>query len=101
MKEKYLISQNGSPLRAGLCVYSQCCYCSLVAKSSLTIFCGPMDCPWISQATTLEWVAISLSRGSSRPTDQTQVSCLAGGFFTTEPPGKTIHTAQNRKNQSH
>ena len=80
MKEKYLISQNGSPLRAGLCVYSQCCYCSLVAKSSLTIFCGPMDCPWISQATTLEWVAISLSRGSS-PTHGSNPSLLLGRWI--------------------
>ena len=42
----------------------------------------------ISQARILEWVAISFSRGSSPPRDQTQVSCIAGGFFTTEPPGK-------------
>ena len=101
MKEKDFISQNGSPLRAGLCVCSHCCCCCcLGAKSSLTIFCGPMDGPWISQATTLEWVAISFSRGSSWPTDQTRVSCLAGGFFTPEPPGKPIHTAQDSKNQS-
>ena len=33
-------------------------------------------CPWILQASTLEWVAISYSRGSSRPRDQTQVSCI-------------------------
>ena len=32
----------------------------------------------ISQATILEWVAMSFSRGSSRPRDQTQVSCIAG-----------------------
>ena len=30
----------------------------------------------------LEWVAISFSRGSSRPRDRTWVSSLAGGFFT-------------------
>ena len=30
----------------------------------------------------LEWVAIPFSRGSSRPRDQIQVSCIAGGFFT-------------------
>ena len=35
----------------------------------------------------LEWVAISFSRGSSRPKDQTRISCIAGIFFTTEPPG--------------
>ena len=27
------------------------------------------------------------TRGSSQPTDRTRVSCLAGGFLTTEPPG--------------
>ena len=42
----------------------------------------------ISQATILEWVAISFSRGSFQPRDQTQVSCIAGGFFTSEPTGK-------------
>ena len=30
----------------------------------------------------LEWVVISFSRGSSLPRDQTQVSCIAGRFFT-------------------
>ena len=30
----------------------------------------------------MEWVAISFSRGSSWPRGQTQVSCIAGGFFT-------------------
>ena len=37
-----------------------------------------------------ELAAISFSRGSSQPRDQTRVSCLAGGFFTTEPPGKAF-----------
>ena len=41
----------------------------------------------ILQATRLEWVAISFSRGSSQPRDQTQVSCIAGELFT-EPPEK-------------
>ena len=35
----------------------------------------------ISQARTLEWVAISFSRGSSGPWNQTLVSCIAGVFF--------------------
>ena len=42
----------------------------------------------ILQARILEWASISFSRGSSRPRDWTRVSCLAGEFFTTEPPGK-------------
>ena len=34
------------------------------------------------QARVLEWVAISFSRGSFRPKDSTQVSCIAGRLFT-------------------
>ena len=34
------------------------------------------------QARILECVVISFSRGSSRPRDQTRVSCIAGRFFT-------------------
>ena len=30
----------------------------------------------------LEWVAYPFSRGSSRPRNRTEVSCMAGGFFT-------------------
>ena len=33
-------------------------------------------------ARILEWVAIYFSRGSSQPRDWTQVSRIAGGFFT-------------------
>ena len=36
----------------------------------------------ILQARILEWVAISFSRGSSWPRDWTQVSCIAGRWFT-------------------
>ena len=36
----------------------------------------------ILQTRILEWVAISSSRGSSQPRDQTQVCCIAGRFFT-------------------
>ena len=43
----------------------------------------------IFPAKILEWVTISFSRGSSWPRDWKCISCLAGRFFTTEPPGKT------------
>ena len=33
------------------------------------------------QPRMLEWVAMPSSRGSSRPRDRTQVSCVAGRFF--------------------
>jgi len=36
----------------------------------------------ILQARILEWVAVPFSRGSSQPRDRTQVSHIAGGFFT-------------------
>ena len=47
----------------------------------------------IFQARILEWVAISFSRGSSPLSYITHIPvspALAGGFFTTEPPGKPI-----------
>ena len=51
--------------------------------------CDPMDSNspgspvhGIHQATILEWVAMPSCRGSSRPRDQTCVSCIAGRFFT-------------------
>ena len=54
----------------------------------LTLF-HPMDysppgssVPGILQARILEWVAISFSRGYSRPRDGTQVFRIAGRFFT-------------------
>ena len=36
----------------------------------------------ILQSRIVEWVAVPFSRGSSQPWDQTQVSCIAGRFFT-------------------
>ena len=42
----------------------------------------------ISQARMLKWVAISFSRGFSRPGDRTPISCIAGRFFTSEPAWK-------------
>ena len=63
----------------------------LVTKSCPTIVPGS-SVPGILQARILEWVAISFSRGSSQPRNQTQVSCIAGRFFTAEPPGTPTQT---------
>ena len=49
---------------------------------------GPF--PRIILARILEWVAMPSSRGSSQSRDQTCASCIPGGFFTTEPPGKSL-----------
>ena len=46
----------------------------------------------MSQTRVLEWVAISFSRGIFLTQKVTHVFCMAGGFFTTEPPGKPHHT---------
>ena len=51
----------------------------------------------ILQARILEWIAISFSRESSQARERTQVSCIADGFFTTEPPGKPQETLQVHK----
>ena len=44
--------------------------------------------PWLLQARILEWVAFHFARGSSQSGDQTQVSPIAGGFFTSWAKGK-------------
>ena len=46
--------------------------------------CSPLGSSvhWILQTRILEWVAMPCSKGSSRPRDQTHISCIAGGFFT-------------------
>ena len=60
----------------------------LVLQTCLTLW-DPVDCSLlgssvhvISQARTLEWVALSFSRGSSWHRGQTQVSHIAGRFFS-------------------
>ena len=70
----------------------------LISQSCLSL-CDPMDCSppgssvhGISQARTLQWVAIPFSVGSSPPRDQTWVSCkspaLQVASLSSEPPGK-------------
>ena len=73
--KKYL-----TPEVEGIILYNLCC--CVVAKSCPT-HCDPMDCSpphcsihGISQTRILEWVAISFSRGPSRPRDLIQVSCI-------------------------
>ena len=59
--------------------------------SVMLTLCDPMDCSppgssvyEIFQAGILEWVALSFSRESSPPRDQTLVSHIAGRFFTVQ-----------------
>ena len=63
--------------------------------------CNPMDCHWpsssahgISEARIQEWIAVSYSMGSSRPRNQTRISCVSCigrqifFFLITAPPRK-------------
>ena len=54
-----------------------------ITQLCLTL-CDPMDYTvhGILQARILEWVDFPFSRGSSKPRDQTQVSHIVNGFFT-------------------
>ena len=73
-------------------LYWKCvCVCS-VAQSCLTL-CNPMDCSppgssahGVFQARIPEWVAISFSRGSSRPRDQNRVSCILVALLVNSLP---------------
>ena len=77
-----------------LCSAAKLSCCCLVAKSYLTLFDlidyiahqTPLFIEFPSQENGV--VAISSSRGSSWPSDQTLSPVLAGWFFTTELPGK-------------
>ena len=78
------------------CSWPEWCYLCLVwVAQSCPTLCNPMDCSLpgssvhgIFQASILEWVAISFSRGSSWPRDRTQVSHTAADALPSEPPGK-------------
>ena len=53
------------------------------------------------QARILEWLAIPSARESSWPRDQTCISCIAGGFFTSEPLGKPVLQSMGSQRVGH
>ena len=65
--------------------------------------CDPMDCTvhGILQARILEWVAFPFpfSRGSSQPRDRTQVSHIAGRFFTSWATREAQKTRRGQSSQ--
>ena len=65
--------------KAVLCLVTQSCptLCNLMDWSP-----SGSSVHGILQARMLEWVAMPSSRGFSHPRDWTQVSCVAGRFFT-------------------
>ena len=64
--------------------------------SYVSLFCDPMDClrgssvSGILQARILERVAVSSSRGSSRPRALTPIPCTGKRFFATAPVGEPV-----------
>ena len=91
-----------------IALWKRACVCVQSLQSCLTLchpmFCSPPDSSvhGTLQARILERVAIPSSGGSSRLRGWTWVSCTAGRFFTTEPPGrpwsvKTRHRLMFRK----
>ena len=78
--------------------------CVLSRFSHVWLFVTLVDCSlpgssihWILQAKILEWVAMPSFRESSQPRDWIHVSCIsciAGGFFTTELPAKPCNLTE-------
>ena len=75
--------------------------CALPTQSlpSLPALCDPMDCSWpgsLSMGFSRQeyWSGCqALLQGIFPPRDRTCVSCIAGGFFPTEPVGKPLLNA--------
>ena len=75
---------NTHPPKDGDTVLEACCGILLCCAQSCPTLCNPVDFSLpgssvhgIFQARVLAWVAISYSRGSSRPRDQTCISCVS------------------------
>ena len=83
------------------------CVCVLVTQLCPTL-CDSVDCSLpgfyvhgILQARILEWAAIPVSSRSSRPRDQTLVSCIVGRFFTIWATGRHIHKHTHTHTHTH
>ena len=81
-----------------------CSFYVLLLFSLLCLtLCKPMDCCLLgssvyglSQTKILDCVAISFSRGSSPPTDQTWVSYIAGRFFAVSATREALIVSKNK-----
>ena len=79
----------------------------LVTQSCPTL-CNPMDYSPLGssvhgflQARILKWVVMPSSRGSSQPRDWTQISHIAGGFFTVWTTREAQNPHQARSEHQH
>ena len=85
-----VVVETRESVEGDLCLYvCMCVYMKLESESRSVVsdsFVTLCDCDYtvhgILQARILEWVAFPFFRGSLQPRDQTQVSHIAGGLFT-------------------
>ena len=72
---------------------------SVTNSLSCLTLCNPLDYTvhGILQARILEWVAVPFSRGSSKCRDRTQVSRIAGGFFTSWATREALKKGKHSK----
>ena len=77
-------------MNLSICILAHCTHKPAleIIQVSWTVGLPGSSAQGITQARILEWVAISFSRGSSQLRYRTQVSYIAGRFFTAEPRGK-------------
>ena len=89
------------PFAKNLCslhFYHQCfLWSGVLVAQSCPALCESMDCSLpgssahgILQARILKWAVTSFSRGSSRPRDQTRVSCTTGRLLPISATGKCV-----------
>ena len=64
-------------------LYQLLCMCVKLLQSCPTMHCtAPGNCPWDSPGKNTGVGCHTLLQGTSQPRDRTQVSCIAGGFFS-------------------
>ena len=82
--EQRSLCDPGGPCRLSILSIAVCTWSEVKVAQSCPILCHPMDYPVCGslQARILEWVAFAFSQGSSQHRDRTQVSHVAGRFFT-------------------
>ena len=79
MQQHYLERSQNGPLKLCACAQSHR-HVHLLATHGLQP--TRLLCPWVLQVTILQWVAMHSSRRHSQLRDRTQVSHVAGRFFT-------------------
>ena len=85
-------------------IFISVCVCVCVLVSRVRLFCHPTDYSvlgsfvhGISQAWILEWVAFPSPGDHPKPGIKPVSPALAGKFFTTKPPGKSLSVNTSSK----